>query len=109
MRNQVHLTERVAEAVIQPSDGENYILVYFVQTLPTLHDGDVYALRVDKLSRDGVQLEREETCAVTSSKNEALTMARAFARGTVPPCVLLEMADEWLSQTEPAHTYRRAG
>jgi hypothetical protein len=109
MRNRVYQTERVTEAIIEPTQGEHYVLVYFLQTLESAEDGDIYALRVDKLTRDGIQLEREETYAITGDKKEAMLMARAFARGSVPPCVLLEMADEWLSQSAHAHTYRRAG
>jgi len=107
-------TERITEVTIQQNNVQ-WVLVYYLQAIHT-HEGDVYALRVDKLSRDGVLLEKAETYGLTDSKKEALHMAMAFAKGTVPPCVLLEMADEYASeyadfsamQSTPVHTYRTA-
>ena len=109
MRNYLRTTERISEATVQHAPGLQWIFVYFLQTITTERDEHFYALRVDKLSRDGVLLEREETCAFTDCKEEALAMAGAFARGTVPPCVLLEMTDEWSMQTAYARTYHMAG
>ena len=104
-------TERITEVTIQHQDGTQWILVYYLQSMPSQHDGEIYALRVDKLSRDGILLEKAETYALTPSKKEALTMVNAFAKGTVPPCVLLEMADEWEfpRKNTPVRTYHRAG
>jgi len=102
-------TERVTEVTIRHDNGTQWIFVYYLQTITTDRGEHFYALRVDKLSRDGVLLDREETYALTDSRKEALDMVKAFARGTVPPSVLLEMADEWISQRSPAHTYHMAG
>ena len=109
MGNYLRTTERISEATVQNDDGLLWIFVYFLQTIKTERNEHFYALRVDKLSRDGVLLEREETCAFTDNKEEALAMANAFARGTVPPCVLLEMTDEWSTQNAYARTYHMAG
>jgi len=109
MQNTPRTTERITEVTIQHDDGLQWIFVYYLQTISTDRGEHFYALRVDKLSRDGVLLEREDTYALTDSKNEAIAMAQAFARGTVPPSVLLEMADEWLMQNTSVHTYHMAG
>ncbi|MCL2363372.1 MAG: hypothetical protein FWC71_01775 [Defluviitaleaceae bacterium] len=109
MMNYLRTTERITETIVPRDDEMQWIFVYFLQTITTERDEQFYALRVDKLSRDGVLLEREETCAFTDCRLEALAMANAFARGTVPPCVLLEMADEWAMQRSNAHTYHMAG
>lgn len=107
MRTQEQSTERITEVTIQHQNGDQWILVYYLRAINT-QEGDVYALRVDKLSRDGILLEKAETFGLTASKKEAMHMAMAFAKGTVPPCVLLEVADEYIMQNEPVHTYRTA-
>jgi hypothetical protein len=89
-----------------------WVLTYYLQVIPSRYEGELYALRVDKLTPDGKLLEREETCPLTDSRREAMAMVNAFASGTVPPSVLTEMADEWISELTvnmPAHTYHRAG
>jgi len=109
MMNYLRTTERISEATVQNDSGVQWIFVYFLQTITTERNEHFYALRVDKLSRDGILLEREETCAFTDSKEDALAMAGAFARGSVPPGVLLEMTDEWSMQISYARTYHMAG
>jgi len=109
MKNYLRTTERISEVTVHRDDVTQWIFVYFLQTITTERDEHFYALRVDKLSRDGVFLEREETCAFTDCKEEALAMAGAFIQGAVPPCVLLEMTDEWSMRNAPAHTYHMAG
>jgi hypothetical protein len=101
----------ITEVTIQHENGTQWILVYYLQVLPSQIDGELYALRVDKLTRDGVLLEKAETYALTNSRKEALRMVKAFAKGTVPPSVLLEMADDWEfpTQSTPVHTYHKAG
>ncbi|MCL2217692.1 MAG: hypothetical protein FWB91_11835 [Defluviitaleaceae bacterium] len=85
--------EFVAKASILTDCGTEWVLEYFVEN----HDGQFYSLRVDKSTPDGVLVEREETPAMTENHEEAMAMAEAFAQGSVPPVVLLEMADEWHS------------
>ncbi|MCL2204256.1 MAG: DUF6514 family protein [Defluviitaleaceae bacterium] len=104
--------EQICEVTIRHEDGTEWVLVYYVQVISSRDDGELYALRVDKLATDGKVLEREQTCALTDSRLEAVEMAKAFAKGTVPPSVLVEMADEWITELTvnmPAHTYHRAG
>jgi negative regulator of sigma E activity len=102
-------TERISEVTVKHNNGQQWIFVYYLQVTPSREEGNLYAIRVDKLSRDGILLEKAETCALTASRTEAMTMVTAFAKGTVPPCVLSEMADEWFMATLPVHTYHRAG
>jgi hypothetical protein len=102
-------TERISEVTVKHENGTAWVFVYYLQIIPSRSEGDLYAIRVDKLSRDGVLLEKAETYALTPSRREALSMVNAFSAGTVPPGVLLEMADEWSMATQPWHTYHKAG
>jgi negative regulator of sigma E activity len=102
-------TERITEVTVRHENGTEWIFVYYLQVIPSYDEGDLFAMRVDKLSRDGILLEKQETYALTASRREAMAMVNAFAKGTVPPSVLMEMADEWSMATTPVHTYHRAG
>jgi len=100
--------EHIANATIQQDDGAEWQLDYYLQ----IYDGTetLYGLRVNKSTLEGVLVDSEETFATTDNKDEALAMAEAFARGTVPPSVLLEMVDEWgtdvaLSVTFPSSVH----
>ena len=85
----------IATATIRPEGSELLNLEYTLFNV-TGQEGEVlYALRVDKRSANGNLLEREETHGLTGSLEDATAMAKAFAAGTVPPCVLLEMVEEW--------------
>ena len=87
--------EAVAQAIICPDNSEAMTLEYFLRKL-TDPDGEIaYGLRVDKRQQKGVLVEREETTALTRSLADITAMAKAFAAGSVPPCVLIEMVDEW--------------
>jgi hypothetical protein len=90
--------EWAATAEIQPESGENWILEYFLQEIQNEEGEKFYGLRIDKNTPEGMLYEREETPAITDSREEALRMAKAFARGSVTPATLLEMADEWVSE-----------
>ena len=85
----------VTQAIIRPDEGGSLLLEYFLRLWTGQEDEVLYGLRVDKRSPDGVLIEREETPALTGSIEEATALAKRFAKGTVPPCVLLEMVDEW--------------
>jgi hypothetical protein len=107
----VHMrtNEKISEATVQSESGNQWVFSYYLQSVPSINEGELYALRVDKSDLDGTLLESEETFPITDSRREALAMAKAFAAGTVPPGVLMEMADEWVMQNTPVHTYHRAG
>ena len=89
-------TIAVAQATIHPEGGELSVLDYSLLCTAGPEGETLYGLRVDKRCPNGTLQEREETDAITGSLDEAMTLAKAFAAGTVPPCVLLEMVDEWL-------------
>ena len=97
--NQVML---IKKATIQPDGCEELTLSYFVCQLTGLEGEVLYALRVDKRCPDNVIIEREETPPLTGSLAEIATLAETFAVGTVPPCVLLEMVDEWFESSFPS-------
>ena len=90
-------TIAVAQATIHPDDGELSVLDYSLRCTTGPEGETLYRLRVDKRCPNGNLKEREETAAITSSLDEAMALAKAFAAGTVPPCVLLEMVDDWLN------------
>ena len=97
----MYRSECVTQSAIHQDNGESWNLVYHLH-FGTTEDGlEIYGLRIDKVGANGLVTESETTPAFTASKDEALAMARAFAAGTVPPCVLLEMADEWLNSALP--------
>jgi hypothetical protein len=86
-------SEWAANAAICGENGESWILTYYVHTFAA----NRYGLRIDKCRETGQLAETETTPAFTDSHSEALTLARRFAQGSVPPCTLVEMTDEWLS------------
>ena len=85
----------IASTVIQPEDYDALNLVYSLRKLSGPDGEELFALRVDKRTLSGTLIEREETPAITGSLDDATAIANAFAAGTVPPCVLLELVDEW--------------
>ena len=92
----------IATASIHPEDSDVLSLEYTLLCVAGQEGENLYALRVDMRSPEGILLEREETPGFTGSLEDATAMANAFAAGTVPPCVLLEMTKEW------NHPYSRA-
>ena len=92
----------IAQTTIRPDEGEALALEYFVCMQTGSEDEVLYGLRVDKRHPDGGLIEREETPALTGSLAEAKTLAETFAAGSVPPCVLLEMVDEWYESSLPS-------
>ncbi|MCL2373523.1 MAG: DUF6514 family protein [Defluviitaleaceae bacterium] len=89
-------------AVIENDEGQKWLLDYYVQTYEGLGGMELYGLKINKSTLDGVLIETEETFATSETYEEALAMAEAFARGTVPPVVLLEMVDEWEDEVKAA-------
>ena len=92
--------EMIASNTIQQDDGREWLLDYYLQTYECLSNERLYGMKVNKNTLEGVLVETEETFATTDNRSDALTMVNAFARGTVSPCVLLEMVDEWESEVE---------
>jgi hypothetical protein len=97
MSQHISHDELVSTAQLRTESGENWILHYFLQVFEG-ENGGMFGLRIDKTATDNTLFEREETGAITESRDEALIMAKAFAKGSVPPVTLLEMADDWASE-----------
>jgi hypothetical protein len=78
-------------------DGSEYQLSYYIRMFNSSTDGHSYALRVDKHDKPGGRvIESSDTPAFTDEYEKVKRMADAFAEGQVPPCVLIEMCDEWM-------------
>jgi len=92
--------EWVAKVEYKNESGENWVLDYFLKNVDGEGGENLYGLRIDKSTPEGVLHESEETFAITECRENALIMVKAFAKGSVPPLTLLEMADEWQSKSE---------
>ena len=88
----------IAQAVIYPEDSEAMTLEYFVRQMAGSDQESLYGLRVDKRNPTGALVEREETPALSASSESVTKVAKVFAKGTVPPCTLIEMVDEWFDK-----------
>lgn len=95
MTTQTERGELVADEKIRLESGETWVLSYYVPVFSGEDGEEIFGLRVEKKSPEGDLLESEETPPLTADRDEIFAMARAFARGSVPPVTLLEMADEW--------------
>ena len=89
--------EWITKAELRNEDGDTWVLNYYLQSFAGENSQTAYGLRIDKSTPDGVLCEREETLAITENLEELQIMAKAFAKGSVPPVTLLEMADDWHS------------
>jgi len=87
--------EHLTRATIVTDKGDKWLLDYYIQTYEGRGGHEIYGLKINKSTPDGVLIESEETFATTETYAEVVAMAKAFAKGTVPPVVLLEMVDEW--------------
>ncbi|MCL2456483.1 MAG: DUF6514 family protein [Defluviitaleaceae bacterium] len=94
--------EWIARADLVSECGEKWVLDYYLQHFDGEGDEKFFGLRIDKNSPTGELIEREETFAITESRDDAIIMINAFAKGSVPPVTLLEMADEWYSEYSEA-------
>ena len=85
----------IAKVAFHPPGSDILSLEYTLFQVTGEEGEPLYALRVEKRDASSTLLEREETRGLTGSLEDATVMAKAFAKGTVPPCVLQEMVDEW--------------
>jgi len=102
MHSRIAHDEWISRAEMQPEGGESWVLDYYLQTFDGEEGEKYYGLRIDKSTPAGELREREETGAISENREEALIMIKAFAKGSVPPVTLLEMADEWHSENSEA-------
>jgi hypothetical protein len=98
MHTEIAHNEWISKAELKAESGESWVLDYYLQKFNGSEGKQCYGLRVEKSSLEGELLEHEETRAITENREAALAMTEAFAKGSVPPVTLLEMADEWLSE-----------
>jgi len=79
-------------------NGETLFLDYRLQTYAsTSNDVALYGIKVCKRNHQTIQ-EEAETYAITDCRNKAVAIMVYLSNGTVPPCVLMEMVDEWFSR-----------
>jgi len=89
--------EMLTNVNVQNEDGKCWLMKYYLRTIVGEGGKHFYALRVDQCDEAGTTEQTDATPAFTSSLDEAKALAERFARGTVMPCVLLEMVDDWAS------------
>jgi len=94
----------VATATMEADNGVTWLLEYYLQTYESSNGAELYGVKVDKLSSDGVLKESSETFAITDEHGKAQKIINFLASGSVPPCVLVEMVDEWFSNNMWATT-----
>ena len=85
----------VAQETIHPEDRGVLTLEYFLVPTTGPEEETLYKLRVDMRNAAGELTERQDSKPLTGSLKEATALAEKFAAGTVTPCVLQEMVDEW--------------
>jgi len=97
MRNPTLVQAPVATATMETDNGVTWLLEYYLQTYESSDGVELYGVKVDKLGGDGTLKESSETFAITDEHGKAQEILTFLAKGSVPPCVLVEMVDEWFS------------
>ena len=82
----------VARNTVHADEDYEIVLEYTILKRETY-----YGLRVDKRSVDGELLDREQQPALTGSLEEMMTLTNAFSAGTVFPCTLNDLLEDWYS------------
>ena len=80
--------------------GERWVLDYFIKAFEGEEGAEVYGLSVNKSTPEGLLCDSEDTGAISENRTSLLQMATAFVNGIVPPCTLVELADDWISEKE---------
>ena len=97
MKNVTARPEPTATVQMVADDGSSRLLKYYLQTYESSNGTELFGVRVDKLTLDDILSESAETFAITEDRNKALSIISFLANGNVPPCVLIDMVDEWFS------------
>jgi len=100
MQNVMEGQAPAVTAQLVSEDGGSWVLQYFLQTYQSTDETPMFGVRVEKLTQEGKLLESNETFAITASRDEALDIADYLAKGTVPPCVLMDLVEEWFAVKE---------
>ena len=77
--------------------GISWLLDYNVQAYNSSDGTELYGIRITKRAPNGTVSDQAETFAITENRNKVIAIQYYLASGLVPPCVLLEMVDEWFS------------
>lgn len=93
----MHRDEWLADAEIQTDDGAWWTLRYYVRETLSRQTKTSYGIKVEKYTITGELTESNSTPSLTGSYAEAAELAKRLARGSVTPCVLLELVDEIFS------------
>lgn len=86
----------VVTKTVQCDEGKTWHFDYYLQTYTSSNNVELYGVKVCKRG-NAIVVEEAETFAITDSRDKAETILKYLAAGTVPPCVLIEMVDEWFS------------
>lgn len=78
---------QIEKVNIQSETGSIWELKYYVQEL-----GKAYGLKIERYAAG--ETVSEETCGITLSYEEAESMARKLAKGTVTPLSLHDVVDD---------------
>jgi len=92
-------TEKSPAAVREMTTEQNVTLVleYYLQEYEHEEDPVRYGIKVNKSLSAGAVIESAESLALSCDRDEVLEILTYLANGTVPPCTLGEMIDEWHS------------
>ena len=90
----------IAKATIHPEGSQPMTLEYYLRCYTGPEGEDLYGMRIDMRHIGGDLAEREETAALSGCVEDVTVLVNAFAEGTVTPCVLHEMVEEWFCPQE---------
>ena len=93
------LQSPAATAEMTAECGTTWLLQYSVATYKRPSGAVLFGVRVDKLEQNGRLTESMETGIITDNHSRALEAIEYVAKGTVPPCTLVEIVDDWLYTT----------
>ena len=84
-----------ATAELVTDSGIVFQLKYYLQTYASTTGAISYGVVVHKVDLAGKLKESSESYAITTSKEKAQIIISFLANGTVPPCTLVDMVEEW--------------
>ncbi len=84
--------EVLIRTMITADDGRDYLLCYYL-----LQQGSFYGVLVEK-SYEGNVVERETITYLGEANDRTLGLIYKLGRNTVTPCVLAQLADEWMEE-----------
>jgi len=90
--------EHIETTTVKYDNGTEWVLEFYLQSLKTPEGDNLYGVKINRSTLEGVLAESNETFAATENIDEALTMIRAFSRGKVLPISLPHMVDDWVLQ-----------